>query len=155
MDLISRNTVIEQIKEEENRLLSEMELFEKIQDVSPELVFIKYNQALVELVKVREILKSVTNTTNRNNEDENNEAKKLKPCPFCEGEAKLKIKELYDAHIECTQCGCGTKTFNEYWNVRDYASEQMKAGKVDSVVGIIQQCSIKKAVEAWNRRCCD
>lgn len=77
----------------------------------------------------------------------------LKPCPFCGGKAELKIKDLYDVHIECIKCGCMTNTFNEYYNARDYAIEQMKAGKVDSVIGIIQQCSVKKAVEAWNRRC--
>lgn len=56
-------SVIEQIKEEEIRLLAEMELFEKAQGVSPELIFIKYNQALMELAKMKEILKSDTNIT--------------------------------------------------------------------------------------------
>lgn len=76
--VLDLESTIEQIKEEENRLLSEMELFGKTQGVSLELVFIKYNQALVELVKVRGVLESAANGTNKISKHG-----KLKSCPFC------------------------------------------------------------------------
>lgn len=78
---------------------------------------------------------------------------KLLPFPFCGGESKIvKGQDIYDTKIECIGCGCGTKIFNEYFNVRDYATEQMRLGNVNSVCGIILDTSIQKAIRAWNKR---
>ncbi len=82
------------------------------------------------------------------------DTEKLLPCPFCGREGKIVKGEdsLYDTKIECIDCGCGTKIFNEYFNVREYAIEQMRLGNVDNVCGIILDASIKKAIQAWNKR---
>ena len=81
---------------------------------------------------------------------------KLLPCPFCGGEGKIVkgkyIYDVYDAKIECTDCGCGTKIFNEYFNVREHAIKQTILGNVDSACGIILDASIKKAIQVWNKR---
>lgn len=84
------------------------------------------------------------------------DTEKLLPCPFCGGEGKIVkgkyIYEIYNAKIECTGCGCGTKIFNEYFNARDYAIEQVSLGKVDNVCEAILDASIKKAIQEWNKR---
>ncbi len=79
----------------------------------------------------------------------------LKLCPFCGGESEIKNgQDIYDKYIMCKTCGCRTKTFNEYFNIRDYTIKQMKLGKVDSVCEIISEATVKKAIAAWNRRAC-
>lgn len=65
---------------------------------------------------------------------------KLKPCPFCGGEAKMKYrysrqqqKVVRQAVVQCKRCGCRTVTY------RQLAYQSWK--KVE-----------EQAEEAWNRR---
>lgn len=82
-------------------------------------------------------------------------SEKIKNCKFCGGKAEIKTgQDMYDKYIECISCGCRTKTFNEYFSVRDYAIEQVRLGKADGVYEIINNATIKKAMEAWNRCIC-
>ena len=81
---------------------------------------------------------------------------KLKLCPFCGGKAEIENgQDIYDTYIECTVCGCRTKTFNEYFNVRNYAVKQMRLGNVSNVCEIISKATTEKAINVWNKRCCD
>ena len=57
---------------------------------------------------------------------------KLKPCPFCGGEAVLKRDRIGLYCVKCTNCGCMT-TF------------QFDFGEGEEV-------SKKKAADVWNRR---
>ena len=65
---------------------------------------------------------------------------KLKPCPFCGGEAKLKkgfpsrqIAHCRQAVVQCKECGCRTITF-----------KQMPMERWQDVD--------KEAIETWNNR---
>lgn len=78
---------------------------------------------------------------------------KLKSCPFCGGKAKIKDgQDIYETSIVCSNCGCGTPIFDEYFSMRDYAVKQMQLGKVNSVCGIIKEATVNRATEVWNRR---
>ena len=57
---------------------------------------------------------------------------KLKPCPFCGGEAILKRDRIGLYCVKCTNCGCMT-TF------------QFDFGEGEEVSG-------RKAADVWNRR---
>lgn len=55
---------------------------------------------------------------------------KLKPCPFCGGEAKVSYRKPYSI-VYCKKCKASTNEFCDWYE---------------------EQESIKDAVEAWNRR---
>lgn len=54
---------------------------------------------------------------------------KLKPCPFCGGEAELKINHCA-SYVECKECEAST----------------------DHILDSPMYCAKDKAIEAWNRR---
>ena len=60
---------------------------------------------------------------------------KLKPCPFCGGEAVLKRDRAGSHCVKCTNCGCMT-------------TYQFDFGEGEEV-------SKRKAADVWNRRVVD
>ena len=54
---------------------------------------------------------------------------KLKPCPFCGGEAKIGSTDIFGFEVRCTVCPCDV---GRYWFVKK-----------------------EEAVTAWNRRFSD
>lgn len=81
---------------------------------------------------------------------------KLKPCPFCGGEAMLEqgATEL-DNFIYCSKCRAGTRIFNtknsavKAWNRREpieYIIEQLKVWR-DTSLDSIEECAYNKAIE--------
>ena len=74
--------------------------------------------------------------------------KKLKPCPFCGGKAKLQectrelpfSEEQNSFHVTCTKCGCSPFWFSgvnlHYTKPGMEKAEELKL----------------QAIEAWNRR---
>lgn len=38
---------------------------------------------------------------------------KLKPCPFCGGEAHLYTAYDYSNKVQCDKCGCGTMHYKD------------------------------------------
>lgn len=74
-----------------------------------------------------------------------NEEIKLKPCPFCGGEARLQVTERGVA-VACTRlydCGCQTDCYTDYHVV---------VGWDNWMKGSTAVC---KAVKVWNRRAKD
>ena len=59
---------------------------------------------------------------------------KLKPCPFCGGEAELihgtAYAEDYSSQVQCSKCGA----------------------KIKEIHRAVDYCADEKAAEAWNRR---
>ena len=71
---------------------------------------------------------------------------KLKPCPFCGGECKIKAAET--EYIGFTiWCECG----NCHAQASGYCPDMKKE---DTAIANIDSCR-NKAVEAWNRRAND
>lgn len=60
----------------------------------------------------------------------------LKPCPFCGGKAKMKLRQfdLFQVGVQviCQTCGCRT----------------------DLIAPSTEYAARDKAIEAWNRRIC-
>lgn len=54
---------------------------------------------------------------------------KLKPCPFCGGEAEI-TKNICAVYIRCKDCKSTTAAFT----------------------AMIETCALNDAIEAWNRR---
>jgi Lar family restriction alleviation protein len=70
---------------------------------------------------------------------------KLKPCPFCGGEAKVKVtkKDYIGFTIWCA-CKCGART-------EGFCPD---TNKEDDTMENIEECK-KRAIETWNRRAND
>lgn len=67
-----------------------------------------------------------------------NEEIKLKPCPFCGGDARLWVwSEGGGVCVRCTKCYCQTSTY----------SDDDLLNRLDSAV--------KRVIVAWNRRAKD
>ena len=70
---------------------------------------------------------------------------KLKPCPFCGGEATTRVVVIRSEIAGCTDdisfvVGCSTCHIGQRWDINDRDSfEDAKT-------------AMQKAIEAWNRR---
>lgn len=74
----------------------------------------------------------------------------LKPCPFCGGEALLRVQEvnygICGAWVQCTNCEAQTN----YMNTHELALRQ---GKISTpLTEESRQRGIDNAIKAWNRR---
>lgn len=73
---------------------------------------------------------------------------KLKPCPFCWGEAELKPSTIYGSPIVFVRCAtCFVRT--------DYVwidHPRMKATGLDESTRYTEEQAEAKVIEAWNRR---
>lgn len=79
--------------------------------------------------------------------------KKLKPCPFCGGEATI-YNFLDGSRVYCLSCGAKTATYE------DESSEFAMGGFHSNFPGERHMTrpaidGIKLAVDAWNRRVAD
>ena len=74
-----------------------------------------------------------------------NKENKLKPCPFCGGEARLQVTERGVAGV-CTRlydCGCRTDYYQDFNVVTGWDDWKKRI------------TAVEKAVAAWNRRAKD
>jgi Lar family restriction alleviation protein len=74
-----------------------------------------------------------------------NEEVKLKPCPFCGGDARLQVTERGVAVvcIRLSDCGCRTDYYLDFNVVIGWDDWKKR------------RSAVEKAVEAWNRRAKD
>jgi Lar family restriction alleviation protein len=75
------------------------------------------------------------------------EQNELKPCPFCGGEAELKINRVYTSNgicVHCKECNAHTKTTIYDCTYVFYHGQQN--------VFITKERAEQKAVLLWNRR---
>lgn len=74
----------------------------------------------------------------------------LKPCPFCGGDAQLRVQEvdygLCGAWVQCTNCNARTNCMNTHELVLHQCSV------ATPITAESRKRGINKAVEAWNRR---
>lgn len=74
---------------------------------------------------------------------------KLKPCPFCGGEAKVGDYMLYASsgkHIKCTRCSARSGFYLIDSPKVDFTK------KLDESTRYTEEQAIEKAAEDWNRR---
>jgi hypothetical protein len=71
-----------------------------------------------------------------------NEEIKLKPCPFCGGEARLQVTEKGVAVvcIRLSECGCRTDRYQDFNVVTGWDDWKKR------------RTAVENAVKAWNRR---
>ena len=79
-----------------------------------------------------------------------NDFPKLRECPFCGGNAELRVQEVKygvcGAWVYCTKCKAKTNYMNTHKTVLHKGSLSTPLTPESRANGI------KKAVEAWNRR---
>ncbi len=82
---------------------------------------------------------------------------KLKPCPFCGGEAEMTgscFAEIY--HIDCSECGFGTCDFTikseatEKWNrrIKKVEGDEMTDEQMEKFLNVNGDFDIPKKVES-------
>ena len=71
----------------------------------------------------------------------------LRECPFCEGEAELKVQDnvfgMKAARVTCKSCHCVSNCFVE--------GKTVAFTNIPSRFVTLEEC-INKAVDQWNRR---